>query len=138
MSELTKVRQWGSEAETPKRAVLPAMLNGALGKCPHCGKGHIFQGYLGTRPACEECGEELYHHRADDLPAYLNIFITGHVVVGLMLMIMTMGDLPMWPMTFATAFVALAFAGLVMRPLKGATIGAQWALAMHGFGGHDD
>ncbi|MCB1417173.1 MAG: DUF983 domain-containing protein, partial [Nitratireductor sp.] len=84
MSGLSGPREWGGEDEAPRRAVLPAMLRGASGKCPHCGKGPIFQGYLGTRQTCEACGEELFHHRADDLPAYLNIFITGHVVVGLM------------------------------------------------------
>ena len=34
------------------------------------------------RQQCEHCGEEIHHHRADDLPAYLVVVIVGHVVVG--------------------------------------------------------
>ena len=37
-----------------------------------------------------------------------------------------------------TAIVALMCGALLMRPLKGMVIGAQWALKMHGFGGHAD
>jgi uncharacterized protein (DUF983 family) len=46
--------------------------------------------------------------------------------------------LPVWGITLLTAAIAVAVAILLMRPLKGLVVGAQWALRMHGFGGHDD
>ncbi len=54
-------------------------------RCPHCGKGHLFRSYLKVADKCDVCGEELFHHRADDMPPYLSILIVGHLIVGVML-----------------------------------------------------
>lgn len=124
--------------ETKSRPLGLAMRRGASGVCPACGEGKLFSRYLATEASCPKCGEELYHHRADDLPPYLNIFITGHLVVGLMMLTLDSEFLPLWALTGLTALIAIAFSAALMRPLKGMVVGAQWALAMHGFGGHDD
>jgi len=120
------------------RPFLQAVARGARGRCPACGEGRLFSRYLAVAADCPACGEELYHHRADDLPAYLNIFVTGHVVVGAMMVVMALELMSMWALTGLTAGVAVAAAIVLMRPLKGMVVGAQWALGMHGFGGHDD
>jgi len=87
---------------------------------------------------CYNCKEELHHHRADDLPAYLNIFIVGHVVVAAAMILMGMDIIGTWPLVVLACSLAVVTAVLLMRPLKGLVVGAQWALRMHGFGGHDD
>jgi uncharacterized protein (DUF983 family) len=130
------LQEFGGEGSG--RPLLGAMLRGAACTCPNCGKGALFQRFLTVNRTCEACGEELYHHRADDLPAYLNIFLTGHVVVGAMVMVLVFELLPLWPATALTVLVAVAAAFVFMRPLKGLVVGAQWALGMHGFGGHAD
>ncbi len=127
-----------SHIEAPKRPVWQAMARGAFGTCPNCGKGRLFTRWLAVDPHCNHCGEELFHHRADDLPAYLNIFVTGHVVIGVMMLFLDSEFLPVWGLTVMTAAIAVAVAAAMMRPLKGMVVGAQWALSMHGFGGHDD
>lgn len=121
-----------------KRPQIDAMIKGARGTCPSCGKGRLFSKLLTTSDNCTECGEDLSHHRADDFPAYLNIFVVGHVVVAIMMIAMTWQLLPMWELTFLTAGMALVCSALLMRPIKGMVIGAQWALRMHGFGGDHD
>jgi uncharacterized protein (DUF983 family) len=139
---MTKLQTFGEDeshgGQAGGRPLVAAMQRGARGACPHCGEGRLFSRWLAVEPRCESCGEELFHQRADDLPAYLNIFITGHVVVALILLIIDAEFLPEWGMILLASGVALAFAVAMMRPLKGMVIGAQWALAMHGFGGHDD
>ena len=88
---------------------------------------------------CEHCGEAIHHHRADDLPAYLVVVIVGHVVRRRLhgpraaTAALSLGQqLAIWiPLTIALA------AGL-LRPVKGAVVGLQWALYMHGFGGEID
>ncbi|GIL03081.1 MAG: hypothetical protein BroJett030_29800 [Alphaproteobacteria bacterium] len=127
----------GSGVE-PARPVVRSVLRGARGTCPACGRGALFSRLLTTVPACPACGEELHHHRADDLPAYLNILVTGHVVVGTMMVAMTFELLPLWTLTALTVALAVTAAFALMRPLKGMVVAAQWALGMHGFGGHDD
>lgn len=138
MNETGKTIAYGGDSQQPARPMGQAMRRGALGACPACGKGRLFARMLDTRPSCDHCGEELHHHRADDLPTYLNIFVTGHVVVGLMMVLMDAELLSLWPLTIVTSAVALVVAIALMRPLKGMVVGVQWALAMHGFGGHDD
>lgn len=119
------------------RPALDAVLRGLRSRCPACGEGPLFASNLKTHDYCPSCGEELHHHRADDLPAYLNIFVTGHVVVGAMMMVMALEILGMWTLTAATIAVGLVAAIALMRPLKGMVVGLQWALRMHGFGGDE-
>ena len=70
---------------TASRPLKTDLWNGLRGKCPNCGKGHMFRAFLKVADHCEACGEELHHHRADDFPAYLVIVIVGHLVVPLIL-----------------------------------------------------
>jgi uncharacterized protein (DUF983 family) len=66
-----------------------ALWRGFRGCCPACGEGRMFRAFLKPNDQCPHCGEELYHHRADDFPAYLVIVIVGHIVVPLMLLVET-------------------------------------------------
>ena len=110
-----------------------AMGRGAMGRCPHCGKGRMFRAFLKVADHCDACGEELHHQRADDFPAYLVIVLVGHIVVPLVLATETHFSPPYWlSMTLWPALtVALALAFL--QPVKGAVVGLQWATGMHGF-----
>ena len=47
----------------------------------------MMDGYLTVRQTCPVCGTELYHHRADDGPAWATILITGHLMAPLMLVV---------------------------------------------------
>lgn len=129
--------QDSGQPDEETRPLVGAMLRGLRGVCPACGDGRLFNGFLRTGDHCAECGEPFFHHRADDLPAYLNVFVTGHIVVGVMMGVMMLGLLSMWVLTFLTAGVAVLAALALMRPLKGMVVGAQWALRMHGFGGDE-
>ena len=75
---------FGGEYHTgrPARPLWTAMKRGFLGRCPHCGEGKLFASFLKIAEKCDHCGEEMFHHRADDLPAYLVVVIVGHIVVG--------------------------------------------------------
>ena len=116
-----------------KRSIGQAVWNGMRLRCPHCGKGHLFRSYLKVADTCEVCGEELFHHRADDMPPYIAIFIVGHVIVGLMLEMEF--HLTIEPWVYVVTMVPLALIlPLVMLPsIKGAIVGLQWAARMHGF-----
>lgn len=110
-----------------------AVQRGLFGRCPHCGKGRMFRAYLKVADTCPACGEELHHHRADDFPAYVVIVIVGHIVVPLVLMVETHLAPPYWVhmALWPTSVVVLSLA--LLQPVKGAIVGLQWALGMHGF-----
>jgi uncharacterized protein (DUF983 family) len=120
-------------AQLEKRNVWTALKRGFRGRCPRCGEGKLFRAFLKTADHCSACGQDFTPHRADDLPAYLVIVIVGHIVVPLALMIETNYSPPLalqlaiyLPLTFIASLVLL-------QPVKGAVVGVQWALRMHGF-----
>ena len=122
----------------PARPLGNAMWNGFRGKCPHCGQGKLFSSFLGVAPSSSHCGEEMHHHRADDLPAYLVVVIVGHVIIGAFMGIEATSTLSTWQHLAIWAPLTVALAVGLLRPVKGAVVGLQWALYMHGFGGEDD
>lgn len=126
--------------ETDKRDLWLAMRRGAMCRCPKCGKGKLFRAYLKVADRCPACGEELFHHRADDVPAYITITIVGHILIFVMLDL-EINQVPISPMTYLMILLPIAaILPLIMLPwVKGATVGLQWANRMHGFDpkGHD-
>ncbi|MGB3314283.1 MAG: DUF983 domain-containing protein [Albidovulum sp.] len=115
------------------RALRPALLRGWRRRCPNCGSGPMLKGYLQVRDECAVCGEEMYHHRADDGPAYLTILIVGHIMAPSILFVFTaFRPEPMVLFTgFAIGCVALSL--YLLPRLKGLMVAFQWARRMHGF-----
>jgi uncharacterized protein (DUF983 family) len=115
-----------------------AILRGLLCRCPNCGRGKLFGAFLKPVDRCAMCGEEIFHHRSDDLPPYLVILVLGHVVVGGYMISDTLHHLPMWATLSIWAPITVVTALAIIQPIKGGVIGLQWALRMHGFGGPPD
>jgi uncharacterized protein (DUF983 family) len=116
-----------------KRDVWAALKRGFRCRCPRCGEGKLFRAFLKVDSNCPVCGLDFTPHRADDLPAYLVIVIVGHLVVPTALMIETNYSPPVW-LQLATYLPFTLVASLaLLQPVKGAVIGLQWALRMHGF-----
>lgn len=117
-----------------ERAVKPAMLRGWRLRCPSCGTGPMFKGYLKVREACPACGQELHHHRADDGPAYLTILIVGHLLAPALLF--TYSKWRPEPLVMVVGFTigTVALSLYLLPRLKGALVALQWANRMHGFG----
>lgn len=101
-------------------------------RCPNCGEGRSFRGYLTVTDACTACGESLGHIRADDFPPYLTILIVGHIVVPLSLMAeqsyhwSTKLHMAVWlPITLVLMLMVLPI-------MKGAVVGLMWRLSLSG------
>lgn len=115
------------------RSVPRAMFHGAKGHCPSCGDGALFARYLKVAPTCTACGEELHHHRADDAPPYMTIFAVGHVVVPLLMWLELKHQPELWVHFALWIPLTIVLCLLTLPVIKGAVIGLQWALRMHGF-----
>ena len=120
------------------RPLWPAIWNGFRRRCPRCGSGSLFQGYLKTRYTCTVCRQDFTHHRADDGPAYLTILLVGHLMAPLMHIVFV--KFRPEPLIMFTIFtVGCVGLSLYLLPrIKGAIIGFQWARYMHGFGDEDE
>jgi uncharacterized protein (DUF983 family) len=127
-------RIWSRETGlVEKRDVWPAMKRGFRCRCPRCGEGKLFRAFLKVDHNCSACGLDFTPHRADDLPAYLVIVIVGHLVVPMALMIETEYSPPVWLQLAIYLPITLMLSLLLLQPVKGAVVGLQWALRMHGF-----
>lgn len=116
------------------RNVRQAMFRGWRELCPSCGTGRMYGKYLKVNDVCAHCGTELFHQRADDAPPYFVMTITAHIVVAGILILERLCSPPTW-VQLAIWLPVLVLLSLWLLPrVKGALIGYQWALRMHGFG----
>ena len=111
---------------------------GLAGKCPHCGSGRLFGKFIKPVDNCAACREDYTPQRADDLPAYLVVLLVGHVVVAGFLATELLLDVPGWMHLAIWMPVTILASLALLQPMKGAVIGLQWALRMHGFSGTED
>jgi len=116
------------------RPIKPSLLRGWKCKCPNCGSGPMLRDYLKVRDECPVCSEELFHHRADDGPAWATILIAGHILAPLMLIFYTAFRPEGWVMALGFSVVFLALALFLLPRLKGMFVALQWSRRMHGFG----
>jgi uncharacterized protein (DUF983 family) len=116
-----------------KRDLWSAMKRGFRGRCPRCGEGKLFRAFLKVGNNCSACGLDFTPHRADDLPAYLVIVIVGHIVVPLALWIETDYAPAVWLQLAIYLPLTVVLSLALLQPVKGAVVGFQWAMRMHGF-----
>ncbi len=114
----------------PMPSVAVALGRGLRGRCPACGEGRLFCGYLKIVPACAACSAPLGLLRADDAPPYFTILLVGHIIIPAMLILQRMSDPPTWEMSAIFLPLTLVLALGFLRPIKGGTAGVMLATGM--------
>jgi uncharacterized protein (DUF983 family) len=133
---MTQISYPTANDRTAPRDLGSAVRRGFIGRCPNCGKGRLFRAYLKVVDACAVCGEDLHHQRADDAPPYITMLIVGHIVVaGVLAAEEAWPQSPMWLGAIVWIWLTFVLSLLLLPRVKGALVGYQWALRMHGFGG---
>ena len=96
------------------------------GRCPHCGQGKLFEGFLEIAPSCNVCGLNYDFADAGDGPAFFVTMIGGAIVVGSALWTEVVYQPPYW--VHAVIFLPLTLIVCVgaLRPLKALLIGLQY------------
>lgn len=120
MAETNRVSE--SARDLGSRAVLlgkDAVKAGLMGRCPHCGQGRLFQGFLKVVPRCAACGYDLARVETGDGAATFIMQISGFVVGFSALAVELNSHPPLWLhlMIWPPLVVGLALA--LMRPGKG-------------------
>jgi len=97
-----------------------------LGRCPHCGAGSLFAGWLAQAKACNACGLDLSHFEAGDGPAVFAILIVGFLVAGGALLLEVAYQPPYWlhALIWGPAILLLSLG--LLRPLKSWLIVSQY------------
>jgi uncharacterized protein (DUF983 family) len=106
----------------PVHAAKKAMFN----RCPRCGQGKLFKGFLSLRPACTSCGLDYAFIDSGDGPAVFVILIIGFIIVGLALWVDISWSPPFWVHILLWLPLTLILCLPLLRLLKGLMIGLQY------------
>ena len=102
------------------------LIAGITCRCPRCGKGRLFNGFLSIAPRCEACGLDYSFIDAGDGPAVFVIFFAGFVVVGAALLVEAAYQPPYWLHGLLWGPLILLTTLGPLRPLKGVLIALQF------------
>lgn len=106
---------------------------GLCGKCPRCGRGALFDGYLRLHKACPSCGLDYAKADSGDGPAVFVIFIAGFFAVAAAFIALFVFFAPMLLAFGFSVAVAAALIFLLLRPMKATMIALQyWNKAAEG------
>jgi uncharacterized protein (DUF983 family) len=112
-----------------------ALRRGAAARCPICGQGRIFDGYLSLRPACQICGTALGQLPADDAPPWITILIALHLLIGAVLLLGRTTRLGTEDTLVLMLPAAVLLCLVLLRPVKGCVVAVLLKLdVLHGGG----
>lgn len=103
-----------------------AVSSALRGRCPRCGEGHLFSGFVTVAPSCKACKLDYQFADSGDGPAVFIILIAGFVIVGLALWTEIHYEPPMWLHMLVFLPLTLIVCLGMLRPMKGLAIGLQY------------
>lgn len=103
-----------------------AMLRGLRCTCPRCGEAALFAKWLKPVETCPNCAKDWSVQQADDFPAYIGIFVVGHLLAPVV--ITMIGTFGMSALLTLAIILPLAVVMLIamLQPTKGAVIAFLW------------
>ncbi len=109
--------------QTPK--FWPVIGRGLRRKCPQCGLGRIFKGYLTLRDECPNCHESFDGIRTDDAAPWATILVVGHLTAPF-IPIAVKVDISTVPLTILMVVWVLILALAILPIMKGVFVGLNW------------
>ncbi|TAD71526.1 MAG: DUF983 domain-containing protein [Sphingomonadales bacterium] len=109
---------------------VPALTRGLRCRCPRCGEAGLFRAWLKPVERCPHCRQDWSVQQADDFPAYIGIFVVGHLLAPVVIAMIS-GGISAWLTLAIILPVAIVMLLAMLQPTKGAVIGFLW---WHGIG----
>lgn len=110
-----------------------AIVRGVLGRCPRCNEARLFSRFLKPVAHCPHCAQDWTHQQADDFPAYVSIFLTGHIMAPVIIALVQETALSLAALAAIIVPLMLVLIITFLQPAKGAIVALQWWFGMHGF-----
>ena len=105
---------------------LSPIRTGLACRCPRCGKGGLYQGFLNLRQRCEACGLDYAFADSGDGPAVFIILIAGFIVTGAALIVEILYKPPLWLHAALWLPLGLGLPLLMLRPFKATLLALQY------------
>jgi len=112
----------------PVSPALIAVLRGFRGRCPACGKGPLFAGYLQQAPVCTACGAPTGEVAAEDGPPWLTVLLLGPVLAALTFISARQEAWPLWARLAGLGAFAVGAVLILLPRIKGGLIGVLWGM----------
>jgi len=109
-----------------------ALIRGALGRCPCCGRGPLLFRYLKVVSECSACGEPYGHFRADDAPPWLTILLVGHFIAPVFVLIEENFELTVTTQLAILIPLVVALTLAMLPRCKGAILAIMWMTKSEG------
>ncbi len=106
---------------------IPPVSAGLRGRCPRCGEGRMFSGFLSVVPRCEACGLDYGFADSADGPAVFVMLIAGFLVAGVALWMEFTYEPPWWAHVLVQGPLIAVVCLPMLRALKGVLIALQYA-----------
>ena len=99
---------------------------GLRGRCPRCGDGRMFDGFLDIRKTCDNCELDYGFADAGDGPAVFVTLLGGFILMGMALFVQMKFSPPVWLLMLIFAPLTLIVCVGLLRPLKGLLVALQF------------
>jgi uncharacterized protein (DUF983 family) len=103
-------------------------------RCPRCGQGKLYSGFLEVAEVCVACGLTLRENDNGDGPAVFIILIMGFVVVAGALALELVAGPPMWLHMLIWIPIIMIGSAALLRPFKAVFIAIQFKHKVQGYG----
>ncbi len=105
---------------------LSPVSTGTAGKCPRCGRGKLFDGYLTVAKSCTSCGLDFSFADAGDGAAWFVMLFACVAGVGSILGIDVAYSPPWWAHVLIAIPVLIIIPMILLPRMKGVLICQQW------------
>lgn len=103
-----------------------ALLRGGKGACPRCGSAPLFRKWLKPVERCGHCRQDWSVQQADDFPAYIGIFVVGHLLAPVVIAMIGRFGMSAWLTLAIILPLAVMMLLAMLQPTKGAVIAFLW------------
>ena len=105
--------------------LIAVMLRGLCRRCPRCGVGQVFNGYLTIEDVCPHCQESFEGIRTDDAAPWATILLLGHIMAPIVMIVVKL-DISTLPLTIIMVGLAFLLALGILPVMKGLFVGLNW------------
>ena len=112
--------------DEPSPTLTERALRGLACRCPRCGRGKLYAGFLDLRPRCEACELDYTFIDTGDGPAVFIIMLAGAIVVACALIVEVKSQPPLWVHAVLWVPLILATTLLPLRAMKSLLIALQF------------
>lgn len=105
---------------------LSPVSTGIAGKCPRCGRGKLFDGYLTVARSCSSCGLSFEFADGGDGAAWFVMTIVSFVGVGAILGVEVAYQPSFWVHVLIAVPLLVILPLILLRPMKGMLLNQQW------------